>query len=97
MAGTDKFFAKRNGRVQKATAYIEKHKAKKCFLMSKTAILKDLERTSGSMRICGATAHFMTALCNRFRSGFFLKEYIEILNGLTVFCNDKQSKFYDWV
>lgn len=97
MTGTEKFFIKRIKRTQKAIDYIEKHKAKKCFITSKKAILKDLERTSGSMRICGATAHFMTAVCNQFSQGFFLKEYIAILSGLTSDYTDKQIKFYDWV
>jgi len=97
MIGTEKFFIKRIKRTQKAIGYIENHKAKKCIVTAKMAILKDLERASGSMRISGATCTFMTAICNRFRSGFFLKEYIAILNGLTAIYDNRQKEFYDWV
>lgn len=86
-----------NNRIIKAIRYINNHKAKKCIIESKPVISKDLERTTGSMSINGSTGTFMTAICNRFRSGFFLSEYIEILNGLIPDYTDKQIKYHNWV
>ena len=82
-------------RVEKAMAYMDKHKAKKCIIMSREVILKDLE--SDSTRIHGATASFMAAICNRFKVGFFLQEYMDILTSLTGNYTEKQIKYYNWV
>ena len=82
-------------RVEKAMAYMDKHKAKKYIIMSREVILKDLE--SDSTRIHGATASFMTAICNRFKVGFFLQEYMDILTSLTGNYTEKQIKYYNWV
>lgn len=86
-------------RVDKAIRYLNNHKAKKCIIESKTVVLKDLNVADRpfSTKISGSTCTFMKAICNRFQAGFFLQEYIEILNSLTADYTEKQIKFYDWV
>ena len=88
-----------NNRTKKAIKYLNNHKAKKCIIKSKTAILKDLNVADRpfSTKISGATCTFMQAICNRFQAGFFLREYIEILHSLTADYTENQIKFYDWV
>lgn len=88
-----------NNRTTKAIEYLNKHKAKKIIIESKVSILRDLNRMDlpVTATISGNTATFMLAICNRFRSGFFVQEYIAILDNLTAEYTEKQIKHFDWV
>lgn len=88
-----------NNRTEKAIKYLNSHKAKKCIIEAKIPVLKHLENCKalyGSARIAGNAATFILAICNRFRAGFTIAEYIEILSSLTADYTAKQIKFYDW-
>ena len=88
-----------NKRTTKAVKYLDSHTAKKCIINSSKSILKHLEGCKyENMRIPGNVATFLLVLCRRFRAGFTVAEYKEILNSLTADnYTDKQIKFYDWV
>ena len=84
-------------RIEKATKYMETHKAKKCYVEMKKVILKDLEVIPNCNTVKGSTYGFVKAICNRFKRGFFPQEYMDILTGLTTNYTEKQTKFYNWV
>ncbi len=86
-----------NSRITKAVKYLNSHKAKKCIINSSKSILKHLEDCKGDTHIPGNVATFLLVLCRRFRAGFTVAEYKEILNSLTDSYTDKQIEFYNWV
>ena len=85
-------------RIEKATDYMNKHKAKKCIIESRTKILKELVDAPNCHRIIsGATASFVKAVTNRFKGCFYILEYMDILAGMNDDYTEKQIKFYNWV
>ena len=85
-------------RIEKATDYMNKHKAKKCIIEKKEKILKELVDASNCNRIMsGTTASFVKTVTNRFKGCFFAQEYMDILAGMNDDYTEKQIKFYNWV
>lgn len=85
-------------RIEKATRYINKHKAKKCIIEAKKKILSELETMPNCNKIIsGSTYGFIKAVTNRFKACFFAQEYMDILTGLTPDYTDRQIKFYDGI
>ena len=82
-------------RTEKATIYMNKHKAKKCIFTAKTVILKDLQERPA--RIHGSTCHFVTTINKRFRKGFFAQELMDIVVAIDNNYTQKQIDFYNWV
>ena len=85
-------------RIEKATKYMNNHKAKKCIITAKKKILSELEAMPNCNKIIsGSTYGFIKAITNRFKGCFYAQEYMDILTGLTSDYTDRQTKFYGWV
>lgn len=85
-------------RIEKATRYMNGHKAKKCIINKRKRILSELEIMPNCRKIVsGATYSFIKAITNRFKGCFYSQEYMDILVGLTTNYTERQIKFYKWV
>jgi len=85
-------------RIEKATKYMNNHKAKKYIIESRKKILPELQEMPSYNRITsGNTASFLKFVTGRFQGTFFAQEYVDILTGLDTDYTQKQIDYYNWV
>ena len=81
-------------RIQKATNYVNKHKAKKYLYKNRFFIGKDLKNLHLSV---GSSFSFVKIICNRFGAGFSYIDYLQILLGMNDKFTEAQEKYDKWV
>ena len=85
-------------RVEKATAYMNNHRAKGFIVEDRKAILAELNNLPSCVYhkiVHGSAYGCIKMVTDRFRAGFYAQEYMDIVTGLTEVYTEKQLAYYE--